>query len=395
MKKILLLLCVCAYTFAISAQTPIVLKHQKDTTISLKLNPYKYSHKKCDTVDLALTLVYDQATETITALLSSKKHSNFNLFWIPPKDNGFLLTNLSKFKKDFKKKYDVNISLSSHFKKQIKQLKMTELYPITYRNCEFLGNNISDTVRCKAGGTTKKQSKLRNEMFDVNIMNSTGSKLSLNYKVLNKAAVVDLRFFGFIPVSLKGKSAYGKKLTLQYIADGPLVNIKLRRDPCVDEAAGLALVNNLIDSLKVDLSNLEIAKTEKRKRECDQIKAKVTAIDKSQNIDALYGNSPCTTLLSGIEEYHSLMDKILKYNDGMTCMLDPSELNQAAVKINKLVTKWDIDKKTDIGEIEDIIKTLSVKINKYGSFCKSNKKVKDALDSYNGAVDFYHIKVKK
>jgi hypothetical protein len=396
MKKIAIFLCVCVCTFMVSAQTTFVLKHQKDTTISLKLIPYKYLQKKCDTVNLELTLVYDQVNEVITALISSKKQSDYNLIWIPPKDNGFYLSNIGKFQKNFKNKYNVSPSLNSHFKKQIKEVKMTELYPITYRNCEFIGYTVPDTVKCKAGGSKDKQSKLQDEMFNVNTMNSMNIKLSLNYKVLNKANVVDIRFFGFVPVKCKVSSlGYSKKVELQYIADGPLINIKLQRDPCVDEIKALKVVDSLIENLKREYNDIEIAKTEKNKRECDQIKSKVITQDKSLNIDGLYGSSLCNTLLSSVEEYHSWVKKITKYTDDMTCMLDPTELNQAAVKINKLVTKWDIDKKTDISEIDDIIKNLNPKINKYGSLCKSIKKVKDAIDSYNGAVDFYHIKTKK
>jgi hypothetical protein len=396
MKRLSIFLCICVCTVMVSAQTSFVLKHQKDTTVSLKLKPYKYSHKKCDTIDLELTLVFDQLTETINANVNNKRQSNYNLIWIPPKDNGFLLTNLGKFQKDFKNKYYVKISLNSHLKKQIKELKITELYPITYRNCDFLGYSVPDTVKCKAKGLKEKQSRLQNEMFDINIMDSMNITLSMSYKVLNKANVVDLRFFGFVPVISKGKSSSKiKKLELQYIADGPLINIKLHRDPCVDEIKALNDVDSIIENLKSIYTDLERARTEKNKKECDQIKSRVSAQDKNLNISGVYGNSLCNTLLSNIEEYHSWVEKILKYSDGMTCLLDPSELNQAAVKINKLVTKWDIDKKTDVGEIDNIIKNLSSKINKYSAFCRNNKKVQDALESYNGAVDFYHIKIKK
>jgi len=182
---------------------------------------------------------------------------------------------------------------------------------------------------------------------------------------------------------------------LQYISDGPLINIKLLRDPCVDEIKALKIVDSLIMNLQSSYNDLEVAKKEKRKRDCDQIKSDVSAQDKKLNIDGLYGNSLCPTLLSNVREYHSWVDRITKYRDDMTCLLDPAELNQAAVKINNLVTKWDKDKKTDISEIDDIIKNMSPKISKYGALCKSIKKVKDAIDSYNGAVDFYNIKVKK
>ncbi len=396
MKKIVTLLCVCVCTLMVNAQTNFILKHQKDTTISLKLKPYKYSHKKCDTVDMELTLVYNQTEETITALISSKRQSNYNLLWIPPKDNGFLLTNLGKFQKDFKNKYHVKISLNSHLKKQIKEVKITELYPISYRNCEFSGYIVPDTVKCMAGGSKDKQSILQNEMFDINIMDSLNLKLSLSFKVLNKANVVDIRFFGFVPVISKGKSsASSKKLELEYISDGPLINIKLQRDPCVDEINALKEVDSLIENLKSVYNDLERARTEKNKRECDQIKSRVVIQDKNSNIRGLYGNSLCSTLLSNVDEYYSWVERITKYSDGMTCLLDPSELNQAAVKINKLVTKWDIDKKTDVSEIENIIKNINSKVNKYGPFCKNNKKVQDAIDSYYGAVDFYRIKFKK
>lgn len=396
MKKFALFFCFCICSLMIYAQAEIVLKHQQDTTILLKLQPYKYSAiGKCKDVDLNVTFAYNQMDEIITATISCINEPAYNLMWMPPKDNKLFLSKKGKLKKQFKMKYDVKLALSHQFKKQIKEAKaLTEFHPINYSGCEFMGCSVQETARYTKGDS----SKLRNEMFYLDKMYSEKIKLNLNFKVLNKATTVGLSFFGFVPFQSKQRLAsYQDKLQMQYISDGPKYSFKIQRDPCIDAIEAIDKINSLIQNMQSDSVDMNLASATKKYSDCEQIKNDVIKQVQELDINGKYNNSVCQTLLSAVSHYNSLSQYISNFactGGPCNCTLSPRDLNAAAADINKLVTKYIVNKKTDISEIPNIIKKMKQRISAQPKCCKQNSNYNDAIKTYNGAEKFYNKEVK-
>ena len=277
--------------------------------IPLDITPFGYSNPNCKKVDLKIKFMFDQYSETIKAIISCETTPDYNLIWMSPTAKDLNIVDASSFKKLLRTNYKHPIILSRYFKKQIKLKKIDKIEGVKTEQCEFANLIADDNVRF-----ANMFGLLKNEMFDLNKMITTNSKIELVFNILYKSNHVKISLPTFIPASKDNLAFSSGKIKFQYAAIPENFEITILRDPCLIASEE---IKKQIDILKKEYSDEEQARGANNKSECEKIKEK----SKTENeaFKQKYKDNQCNEVIEILKDYDKLIESILIFE----CEADP------------------------------------------------------------------------
>ncbi|MFZ4398518.1 MAG: hypothetical protein ACOYO1_00675 [Bacteroidales bacterium] len=359
MKKIIILIFIFVNALTINAQSTIIISNNDSTeNFNFIIKPINEPLKGSYNINLNIKFFYNQSTEIVTAIITNSMPSRYNFIWMPEKSE-FTDYNL---KSSFKEKYQKKLSFSRSFKRQIKGGWKGKFDSNTYSGCNYVGliNN----------GIKFENDFLKNEMFNLN-----GINLYLYFKVIDKAEYLTINFSNLIPFEKKTK----RKMQLQYIGESKNFQIRILRNPCLEESQTKDFINIQIVNLKKSLNNLEIAKNKKDCKEIEEIK-KLTDDDYlQQNIKNKYENSLCPSLVSLVQEYLKTYDNIKIFSCPKIEPCDQEEVIKSKNELNlniENLNKFNSEKK-EIKSTEEYNLRMSAWKDIEDEYTNINTKVKD------------------
>jgi hypothetical protein len=258
MKRTVFLLSFILCTLILRAQEKVTLMHQ-DTSreYTVTIVPFIYTNEACKKFSLKVRFTYNEYDETISALLTCPDSTKYDMIWKP---RVRINTKGGKTKglNEYFNKYGEKVSLSKHFKKQVKDQRIDFVDSVSCENCRIQGY--------RAGRKKFENPNLENELFYLKNL-----ELKVIFDVANKSNP-EINFCDFIPVLLKGSSDK-KKLELQYVAQGPIFKFSIKQDPCIEESNEIGReFMGQTHKMEHDYAVIAAARNQKNRALFDQLK---------------------------------------------------------------------------------------------------------------------------